>query len=149
VIALDIDENRLSKALAFGADHVIDSRTPDVPSAVRELTRGKGATMVLETAGTAAAGRDALRCVAPWGTVCLVGLGSELTVSPATLLRTQVRILTSWTMSIQAQRACAEFVIDRGIDLDALFTDRWRLDEAEEAYQAFNRQSGGKGVFLM
>ncbi len=52
-------------------------------------------------------------------------------------------------MSIQAQRACAEFVIERGIDLDRLFTDRWKLDQAEEAYWSFNRQSGGKGVFLM
>jgi threonine dehydrogenase-like Zn-dependent dehydrogenase len=52
-------------------------------------------------------------------------------------------------MSIQAQRACADFVVDRGIDLNALFTDRWRLDQAEEAYQTFNRQSGGKGVFVM
>ena len=128
---------------------MIDAGEPDVPSAIRDLTGGKGAAMVLETAGAAAAGRDALRCVAPWGTVCLVGLGSDLTVSLAAVLRTQIRILTSWTMSIQAQRACADFVIERGIDLDALFTDRWRLDQAEEAYRAFNRQSGGKGVFLM
>jgi D-arabinose 1-dehydrogenase-like Zn-dependent alcohol dehydrogenase len=149
VIALDIDESRLAKAKAFGADSVIDSREPDVPSAIRDLTRGRGASMVLETAGAAAAGRDALRSVAPWGTACLVGLGSDLTVSLATLLRKQVRILTSWTMSIQAQRACAEFVVDRGINLDALFDNHWRLDQAEEAYQAFNRQSGGKGVFLM
>jgi len=149
VIALDIDESRLAKAKAFGADHVIDSRQTDVPSAIRDLTHGKGASMVLETAGAAAAGRDALRSVASWGTVCLVGLGSDLTLSLAALLRTQLRILTSWTMSIQAQRACAEFIVDRGIDLDALFTDRWRLDQAAEAYQAFNRQSGGKGVFLM
>jgi hypothetical protein len=39
--------------------------------------------------------------------------------------------------------------VEQGINLDALFTDRWRLDQAEEAYQAFNRQSGGKGVFMM
>lgn len=149
VIALDIDESRRQAAKAFGADDVIDAAGPDVPGAIRDLTGGKGASMVLETAGAAAAGRDALRSVAPWGTLCLVGLGSDLTVSLAAVLRTQIRILTSWTMSIQAQRACAEFVIERGIDLDALFTDRWRLDQAEEAYRAFNRQSGGKGVFLM
>lgn len=149
VIALDIDDTRLAKAKAFGADVVIDSRAVDVPSAIRDVTGGKGATMVLETAGAAAAGRDALRSAAPWGTVCLVGIGSEITFSLASMLRTQLRILTSWTMSIQGQRACADFVIERGIDLDALFTDRWRLEQAEEAYQAFNRQSGGKGVFLM
>jgi threonine dehydrogenase-like Zn-dependent dehydrogenase len=105
--------------------------------------------MALETAGAAAAGQDALRCVQPWGTVGLVGLGAEIKFSLAQMLRRQLRILTSWTMSIQAQRACAEFVIERGIDLDKIFTDRWKLDQADEAYRSFNRQSGGKGVFLM
>ena len=149
VIALDIDESRLAKAKAFGADFVVNAGELDVPSAIRDVTGGKGATMVLETSGAAPAGRDALRSAAPWGTICLVGLGSDLTVSLAAVLRTQIRILTSWTMSIQAQRACADFIIERGIDLDALFTERWRLEQADEAYRAFNRQSGGKGVFLM
>lgn len=149
VVALDIDESRLAKAKAFGADFVINSRDGAVPEAIRAVTGGKGATMALETAGTAAAGHDAIKSVRPWGTVCLVGLGAEIRFSLASELRRQLRILTSWTMSIQAQRACAEFVIERGIDLDALFTDRWTLDQADEAYRNFNRQSGGKGVFLM
>ena len=131
VIALDIDESRLAKAKAFGADFVVDAGELDVPSAIRDVTGGKGATMVLETSGAAPAGRDALRSAAPWGTICLVGLGSDLTVSLAAVLRTQIRILTSWTMSIQAQRACADFIIERGIDLDALFTERWRLEQAD------------------
>jgi len=105
--------------------------------------------MALETAGAAAAGQDAIRSVRPWGTICLVGLGAEIKLALADVLRTQIRILTSWTMSIQAQRPCARFVVDRGIDLDAIFTDRWTLGRAEEAYQALNRQSGGKGVFPM
>ncbi|MFP3554873.1 zinc-binding dehydrogenase [Paraburkholderia sp. SIMBA_049] len=120
-----------------------------MPEAIRELTGGRGATMALETAGAASAGQDALQCVSPWGTVCLVGLGAELSFSLGKMLRTQLRILASWTMSVQAQKACADFVIERGIDLDKLFTDRWTLEQAEDAYQSFNRQSGGKGVFLM
>ncbi|MGV7217427.1 zinc-dependent alcohol dehydrogenase family protein [Bradyrhizobium sp. UFLA05-112] len=149
VIALDIDDTRLATAKAFGADFVVNSRERDVPDAIRSLTNGRGATMALETAGAAAAGQDALRCVQPWGTIGLVGLGAEIKFSLAQMLRRQLRIVTSWTMSIQAQRACAEFVIERGIDLDKLFTDRWRLDQAEDAYHSFNRQSAGKGVFLM
>jgi L-iditol 2-dehydrogenase len=33
--------------------------------------------------------------------------------------------------------------------VDALFTDRWTLEEADEAYRAFDTQTGGKGVFLI
>src|SRR5260370_6145766 len=103
--------------------------------------------MALDTAGVRSASQDALACVGPWGTVCLVGVGSEVLVSLAKMLRSQIRVMTSWTMSIQAQKACADFILARNITIDALFTDRWALDQAVEAYRAFDMQSGGKGVF--
>lgn len=147
VIALDIDESRRNKAKDFGADYVINPLEGRVPEHVRELTGGRGATMALETAGAAAAGVDALNCVRPWGTVCLVGIGAEVSVSVGAMLRRQLRIMTSWTMSIQAQQACAEFIVARNLNVDALFTSQWKQDQAELAYETFNRQSGGKGFF--
>jgi threonine dehydrogenase-like Zn-dependent dehydrogenase len=47
------------------------------------------------------------------------------------------------------QGECARFVADRRIDVGSLFTDRWKLGEAQEAYAKFDKQSAGKGVFLM
>lgn len=149
VIALDVDHNRLKTAQSFGADFTLNPMECSAPDAIRELTGGEGASLVLETAGAKAAGQDALRSVRPWGKVGLVGLGAEIQVSLAELLRSQIEIVTSWTMSIQAQKACADFVVERGIDLDALFTDHWALDQADEAYRNFNRQTGGKGVFII
>ena len=43
---------------------------------------------------------------------------------------------------------CANFVLERGVDVDALFTHRWRLDDAHEAYALAEQQSAGKGVFI-
>ena len=37
---------------------------------------------------------------------------------------------------------------DRGIDVDRLFTDRYKLEQAEAAYKLFDTQTTGKGVFL-
>jgi threonine dehydrogenase-like Zn-dependent dehydrogenase len=45
------------------------------------------------------------------------------------------------------QGACAAFVADRGIDLDRIFTNRFTLEEAEKAYELFDTQTTGKGVF--
>lgn len=50
---------------------------------------------------------------------------------------------------MQEQRACADFVVARGLDLDRLFTDRWFLDQAQQASLAFDRSTGGKGVFVV
>jgi threonine dehydrogenase-like Zn-dependent dehydrogenase len=65
------------------------------------------------------------------------------------MLRRQVTIIGSWTFSTVGQAECARYVADRGIDVDQLFTDRWKLEQAEEAYRVFDAQKSGKGVFLM
>ena len=43
---------------------------------------------------------------------------------------------------------CARFIADRKIDIDSLFTNHWRIDQAEEAYSLFDQQKTGKGVFV-
>jgi threonine dehydrogenase-like Zn-dependent dehydrogenase len=43
---------------------------------------------------------------------------------------------------------CADFVVQRGVDVDALFTDRWKLTDYVEAYELFDKQTSGKGVFI-
>jgi threonine dehydrogenase-like Zn-dependent dehydrogenase len=45
------------------------------------------------------------------------------------------------------QWECARFVADRKIPLARLFTHRWSLDRAGEAYKLFDTQTTGKGVF--
>ena len=91
---------------------------------------------------------QAVRSTRTWGTTCLVGEGGklDLDVSPD-ILRRQLTILGSWTFSSIGQAQCARYVADRGVDLDQLFTHRFRLDQAEEAYELFDRQTMGKGVF--
>jgi threonine dehydrogenase-like Zn-dependent dehydrogenase len=148
VIAVDIDHSRRESARTFGADDVLNPNEVSIPNAIRDLTFGRGASMALETSGVRSAGDDALNSLRPWGTAGLVGIGSELTFSLAKMLRKQLRIIPSWTMSITAQKACADFVVQRGINLDALFTHYWQLGQADVAYKAFDVQTGGKRVFL-
>jgi threonine dehydrogenase-like Zn-dependent dehydrogenase len=40
-------------------------------------------------------------------------------------------------------------VAERGIAVDHLFSHRWKLEQAAEAYKLFDTQTTGKGVFLM
>ena len=86
----------------------------------------------------------------PWGTACFVGEGGNVTldVSPQ-MLRKQLTIIGSWTFSTTIQADSARFVADNKIDVEHLFTDRWKLDQAEAAYKLFDQQTSGKGVFLM
>jgi threonine dehydrogenase-like Zn-dependent dehydrogenase len=150
VIALDISPQRLDRARAFGAAETIDPGATDPIAAIKDLTHGLGADLTLDTSSAPEARLAAIRSTKVWGTCCFVGEGNEVTidVSPD-MLRKQLTLIGSWTFSTVGQAECAQFVIDRGIRVDDLFTEQWRLDQAAEAYRLFDRQSSGKGVFLL
>ena len=148
VIALDVSPGRCALAREFGAHEVIEARSNNPVEGIRELTHGEGAHKTLDTSGAAEARAAAVRAARTWGTACYVGERGQVTldVSPD-LIRRQITLAASWTFSTQGQAECAEFVADKNIAVDKLFTHRWRLDQAVEAYQLFDRQTSGKGVF--
>jgi threonine dehydrogenase-like Zn-dependent dehydrogenase len=150
VIALDVSAERLARAKEFGADALIDPKADDPVAAIKALTHGAGADMALDTSGVPDGRLTAVRGTRAWGTACFVGEGETVTlnVSPD-MLRKQLTIIGSWTFSTVVQSDCARFIADRKIDVEHLFTDRWQLVEADQAYRLFDRQTSGKGVFLM
>jgi threonine dehydrogenase-like Zn-dependent dehydrogenase len=149
-IALDVSEQRLARAKDFGAEALIDPRVDEPAGGIRELTHGLGADMALDTSGAAEGRLLAVRSTRPWGVVCFVGEGGGVTldVSPD-MLRKQLTIIGSWTFSTVIQAECARFIADRKVAVDRLFTHRWQLRQADEAYRIFDAQTSGKGVFLM
>ena len=149
VIAIDVSGERAKAAIDFGAAHVVDASATDPVEAIMALTGGKGAGKALDTSGAAAGRSAAVRCASAWGMVCFVGEGGDVTlnVSPE-LIRKQLTLVGSWTLNSAAQVDCVRFIADHGIKVDKLFTDRWTLDNAAAAYQSFDKQAAGKGVFI-
>lgn len=148
VIAIDVDPSRLQLARSFGAEEMVNPKVVDVAEALRALTQGRGVEAVVETSGSSVAAAAGLSAVAVWGRVCLVGIGSTLNLEMKALLDRQVTVMTSYTMSTIGHKDCADFVVQRGLPVDRLFTHRWRLDQAEEAYRLFDTQTTGKAAFV-
>ena len=150
VIALDTNQQRLERAKEFGADDLINPGSNDPVEAIKELTHGKYADLSLDTTSNRDARLEAIRSTKVWGTMCFVGEGGDVTidVSPH-LLRRQMTLIASWTFSSIIQAECAQFCVDRKVDVDKLFTHRWTLDQADDAYKLFDKQADGKGVFLI
>ncbi len=148
VIAVDIEPSRVARATDFGAVHSLNSGDVDPVEAILELTDGKGVSCAVDASGAAVARAAAVRSAAKWGRVAFVGEGGEVTLNVShDILRKQLTILGSWTFSIAGQAECARFSASHGVDIDKVFTDRWSLAEAAEAYREFDKQSGGKAVF--
>lgn len=149
VIALDINDERLQDAREFGATHVINTSREDALAAVNDLTGGKGVAYVVETSGSDAGALDAVRCASKWGTVAFVGMGGNLNVNVTDhLIRKQLNLKGLWTFSRAELAQCADYVARNRIDVEKIFSHRWKLDEAAEAYRMFDQQQCRKAVIL-
>jgi L-iditol 2-dehydrogenase len=149
VIGIDINAERVNNSKAFGVAHAIDGSKVDAIEEIRKLTGGKGVNCAMDCAGGEAVKQQAVRCTAPWGRIALVAVGGNLNVDAMKdLIGKQRTVIGSYTFSEVGMKNCAEFIARHGVDVDKLFTDRWRLEQAEEAYRVFDTQAGGKGVFV-
>lgn len=149
VIAVDINESRLAMARKFGADEVINPNDGDVKEQVRALTHGRGAHFSLETSGAPQGASDAARCLRLWGTAVYVGLGKPPTLNMGTdVILRQVTLTGSFTFSTNILEEAAVFSVDNKVAVDAIFSDRWSIDQADQAYKLLDAQASGKGVFL-
>ena len=149
VIGIDIAPDRVENAKSFGAAHTINGKDKDAVEEIKKLTRGKGVTCAMDCAGGEVVKQQAVRCTAPWGRIALVAVGGNLNVDGMKdIIGKQRTIIGSYTFSEVGMKDCAWFIADHGVEVDRLFTDTWALADAEKAYQEFDKQAGGKGVFL-
>ena len=90
-IAIDTDSRRRRLAGELGADDVLDS--PGAVDAVREITGGRGADIVLDFVGTDQSHGDSLAMLARGGTYSIVGFGGLVTVPSAVLVGNEATVM--------------------------------------------------------
>src|SRR5436190_8135052 len=74
IIAVDVDPRKLVWAQRFGATHTVDASRTDAVTAIRELTGGFGADVVIEAVGRPETWKQAFYARDLAGTVVLVGV---------------------------------------------------------------------------
>jgi L-iditol 2-dehydrogenase len=77
ITVTDVIEKRLEKALELGATRVVNAAKQDVERELFKATAGKGADIVMETAGSVRTTRQSPFLVKRGGTIVLVGLPPE------------------------------------------------------------------------
>jgi threonine dehydrogenase-like Zn-dependent dehydrogenase len=147
VIALDVSPERLEMAKRMGADITINPTDGDAVEAIRDHTRG-GADKAIECSANVHARRQAILGTGTWGVTCMTGYGGSVAFESSDIILKNRSVVGALTFSKGLQAACADFVIERRIDVDQLFTHSFALDQAAEAYRLFDQKKIGKGVFL-
>jgi (R,R)-butanediol dehydrogenase / meso-butanediol dehydrogenase / diacetyl reductase len=131
IIAIDIDDERLEKAIRLGASHLVNARREDPAQAVRRLTDGLGVEVFIEASGTSAGPSTALAATQKGGQILIVGLQArpsridlhDMTFREITMTTTVAHVCQvdlPKSLEILTTTDLAEVVIDRVIPLEHL-----------------------------
>ncbi len=77
ITVVDVMPKRLEYAMKLGATRVINAREADAVEKMNEITKGKGADVVIETAGSKITIKQTAYLVKRGGTIVLVGMAPE------------------------------------------------------------------------
>ena len=158
IIAVDLDDDKLEFARQFGATHTINAHNENPVEAVHALTEQKGAYTFQDAlvsgadytfdciglndtmAQVIAACRKAQVGVRTGGAAVLVGLPTDtLELNVMELLSGEKSIIGSFCGSCVPQRDIPRFLewhVNGQLDLDMLVTERFSLDQINEAVSA-------------
>jgi S-(hydroxymethyl)glutathione dehydrogenase/alcohol dehydrogenase len=154
LIAVDIADNKLEFAHGLGASHVINSSHMDPLQAIRDLTHGRGAEYTVVAVGSTSAIQQAWDALAPGGTCVVIGAppaGESIAVQPVNLYRDEKRLTGSRYGSSRPLDDFARFVdlyLAGRLELDAMITRQYELQEVNEAHRALAAGENMRGVLV-
>jgi threonine dehydrogenase-like Zn-dependent dehydrogenase len=150
VIGLDLVQLRLELAREICCEQVIDVGASDPVVAIRELTEGHGAPVIIECSGSPEAELAAIEAAAVRGRVVLVGHNHELTIDPSDQLicRREVSLHGSWVFSRADLADLLSYMDRERFSFEPIVTHRFPLEEAEKAFSMFDARQTGKVVLL-
>ncbi|MEU9133568.1 S-(hydroxymethyl)mycothiol dehydrogenase [Kitasatospora sp. NPDC048540] len=140
IIAVDLDDRKLTTARRLGATHTVNSRERDAVAAIRELTGGSGADVVIEAVGRPETYRQAFHARDLAGTVVLVGVPTSEMTLELPLLDVFGRggaLKSSWYGDCLPSRdfpMLIDLYLQGRLDLDAFVTETIPPTDVEAAF---------------
>ncbi|SDQ62219.1 S-(hydroxymethyl)mycothiol dehydrogenase [Quadrisphaera sp. DSM 44207] len=155
IIAVDVDPRKLEQARRFGATHVVDSRESDPVEAVRALTGGVGADVVVDAVGRPETYRQAFYARDLAGTVVLVGVPTpsmEITLPLLDVFGRGGALKSSWYGDCLPSRdfpVLAELSRQGRFPLEDFVSETVGLGDVEEAFAKMGRGEVLRSVVVL
>ena len=143
IIVADLVEARLQKAIELGAAEVINSGKEDALKKIEELTNGRGAEVVFETAGSPVTIAQTPFIVRRGGTITLVGISAkeEITYNFAQIMDKEATIKSVFRYRNIYPKAIAA-VSSGAINVKGIVTHEFDLEHIQDAYdEAVNNKT--------
>ncbi|MGW1055502.1 S-(hydroxymethyl)mycothiol dehydrogenase [Streptomyces sp. NPDC002521] len=155
IVAVDIDDRKLATATKLGATHTVNSKETDAVDAVRELTGGFGADVVIDAVGRPETYRQAFYARDLAGTVVLVGVPTPEMKLELPLLDVFGRggaLKSSWYGDCLPSRdfpMLIDLYLQGRLDLDAFVTETIALDDVEKAFECMHHGDVLRSVVVL
>lgn len=130
IIVSDPVADRRASAMRFGATRAIDPLAEDI------ATSGLEVDAFIDASGAAPAVRAGVMAVAPAGRIVLVGMGADDVSLPVSRIQNRELELTGVFRYANTWPLAIELVSSGRVNLDALVTGRFGLDDVEAALNA-------------
>jgi S-(hydroxymethyl)mycothiol dehydrogenase len=144
IIAIDRDEKKLQWATELGATHTINAAQVDTVEAVRELTGGFGADVVIDAVGRPETWRQAFYARDLAGTVVLVGVPTPDMTLEMPLVDFFSRggaLKSSWYGDCLPERdfpTLVDLYLQGRLPLEKFVTERIKIDDVEDAFHTMH-----------
>ncbi len=155
IIAVDIDAGKLETATSLGATHTVDSSTQDPIEAIRALTGGHGADVVVEAVGRPETYEQAFYARDLAGTVVLVGVPTpdqEVTLPMIEIFGRGGALKSSWYGDCLPSRdfpMLVDLYRQGRFPLDAFVTETIGIGDVEAAFDKMHRGDVLRSVVVM
>jgi S-(hydroxymethyl)mycothiol dehydrogenase len=155
VIAVDLDDRKLEWARTFGATDVVNSRTADPVAAIKELTGGYGADVVIEAVGRPETYRQAFEARDLAGVLVQVGVpdpSMTIELPLAELFGRGGALKSSWYGDCLPTRdfpLLIDLYLRGRLDLDAFVSETVGLGDVEEAFARMQRGEVLRSVVVL
>ena len=137
IVAIDLADARLDKALEFGADVVINNGREDALARVQEMTDGLGADVAIEAVGVPDTFELCTELIRPGGRVANVGVhGCAATLHLERLWIRDVLITTGLVDTFTTPKLL-KLIAEGRLDPTPFATHHFALAETEHAYDVF------------
>ena len=155
IIAVDLSEEKLAAARAFGATDALRADRADLRAAVLALTDGRGADHVYVTVGVISAYQGAPDLLARGGTLVMVGMpasGHQMRLEPVSLAAASQTLIGSNMGATVLRRdipLLADLYLQGRLKLDELITRRYPLERINEAIADTKAGHARRNVIVM
>ena len=129
IVVTDIAPARLETAVKFGATRILDARSDDAADLGIEVDA------FIDCSGAEPAVRAGIRAVRPAGRVVLVGMGADEISLPVGLIQGRELTITGTFRYANTYPTAIDLAARGAIQLDAMVTAHYPLDQAEAALQ--------------